>query len=547
MDLPNEVTLMILEYLPKRDLKKARLVCKDLALFGASILVGTLYISPRETDMAVFDAITQHPTIRHSVRHIFYDTAQFKKENPRQYLNRLHLQLIGPAYAGLREVNVEVRRLIEHIEESAHCSLENFQRTTKTKAIIRQCGRFPAISDGFQQYALLADQQNLTLSQSWFSRVVHGLKATRQIDSVIIGNSFDTRNAPHLRNGLSQKIVQINEVDDGDHGRYNPWYGINRAFRTGRTSPIMLSSADIVNGRRSVGSPVARQWPFTSLQPASTRLHKRAKAVKPEEAIPRGRSDGSREFTQLIQLLAITEKQPAFFGVMASSRFSGGLPLLIFSDDTPGQTQSLGELEKLKVLRLKFGRGPLEHTAPRKFPHLKPIFQDRLILEELTLHLPFCPNSQYPIRNNFPQVFPPVAEWRLWKLHSFSLYGMSISYRDLVGILFLGLQSLKHLRLGAIRLVDGSWEDIIEGLRYAKALSSCEFSTGLFVESELESTRSIAANNPQQLEDLAKYILKERDHPLASYRFVPKSFSEGSERFHATLHELRLSYERERR
>lgn len=541
MNLPNEVTLMVLAHLPKRDLKQARLVCKDLASLGASILVGTLYISPRETDMVVFDAITQHPTIRHSVKHLFYDTAQFKKQTTRQYLRRLQEQFTSLDFNNIREQNIEVQQVIKHIEKSARCSLSNLYK--RSKSIINQCWRHPALSDGFQHYALLADQHHHILSQSWFSRVVQGLGAIGRIHAVTIGNSFDPRNGPKICIDPSQKVDESYQVEDVTGGNDYPGYDGNRDNRTGHTSFVLLSLADMIIGRRSVGSPVARQWPFTSLQPASTRIFDGARAVKPEESIAHGRSEGSHEFLQLMQLLALTKKQPAFLSIMASRRFEAGLPSSIFGRVWPGHIRSLGDYKGLRVLRLKFGFCHFDYTGPRdlQFHLLKPIFHNMSLLEELSLHLPFYPFLREDVHNNFLQVFPPTTKWRLEKLHSLSLYGLSTSYSDLIGTLFLSLPNLKHLRLGAIRLIDGNWGDIIEGLRDAKNLLSCEFS--FWLKGEIGPFPSFGK---EELESLSEYVLHRRDYPIASSRCVPTSFLEGLERLQMTVRELRLSHEQER-
>ncbi|KAL8669283.1 MAG: hypothetical protein Q9168_006115 [Polycauliona sp. 1 TL-2023] len=77
--LINELVSSILSYLPQKDLKSARLVNKTWASLGGQKLIGTIYISPREIDMAAFDGITQNPDLAQSVKRIVYDTAQFRK------------------------------------------------------------------------------------------------------------------------------------------------------------------------------------------------------------------------------------------------------------------------------------------------------------------------------------------------------------------------------------------------------------------------------------------------------------------------------------
>lgn len=75
----NEIVTAIMSQLPKKDLKSARLVNRAWASLGGQQLIGKLYISPREIDMAVFDSITQHPDLSKSVKHLMYDSAKFFK------------------------------------------------------------------------------------------------------------------------------------------------------------------------------------------------------------------------------------------------------------------------------------------------------------------------------------------------------------------------------------------------------------------------------------------------------------------------------------
>ena len=77
MDLPSEIVLAILSPLSRLDLKSARLVSKHWSLCAAKFLFDVIYISPSEEDMAVFEAITQHPFLSGFPRRLEYDGAQF--------------------------------------------------------------------------------------------------------------------------------------------------------------------------------------------------------------------------------------------------------------------------------------------------------------------------------------------------------------------------------------------------------------------------------------------------------------------------------------
>ena len=77
MRLPNELVLKVLGYLEKPDLKTVRHVCKTWNHYASEPLFKRLYISPREEDIKVFEAVTQHPQLRKCVRELEYDTTSF--------------------------------------------------------------------------------------------------------------------------------------------------------------------------------------------------------------------------------------------------------------------------------------------------------------------------------------------------------------------------------------------------------------------------------------------------------------------------------------
>ena len=84
--IPSEIMLKILSGLRKKDLKRVRFTCKKLASLGGQLLIVNLYLSPREKDMQVFDAVTQHPDLKKSVQNVIFDSAQFTRLSILEYL-----------------------------------------------------------------------------------------------------------------------------------------------------------------------------------------------------------------------------------------------------------------------------------------------------------------------------------------------------------------------------------------------------------------------------------------------------------------------------
>lgn len=97
---------MILEDLPARDIKQIRLACKALETLSVGKLFTSLFISPRETDMVVFDAITQRPDLNGSINFIGFENARFIQEPTKEtYFHALSSQLRNEAYSHFRATN----------------------------------------------------------------------------------------------------------------------------------------------------------------------------------------------------------------------------------------------------------------------------------------------------------------------------------------------------------------------------------------------------------------------------------------------------------
>jgi hypothetical protein len=88
--LPGELKLLILEHLEFRELKEMRLVSWAWSSLVTPILFGHVYISPRETDIQIFNNITNHPVLSTFVVEVTYDATRFELNITRRaYFDRL--------------------------------------------------------------------------------------------------------------------------------------------------------------------------------------------------------------------------------------------------------------------------------------------------------------------------------------------------------------------------------------------------------------------------------------------------------------------------
>ena len=84
------------------------------------MLIGTLYISPREIDMAVFDKITRHRDLSKSVKRLVYDSAQFFNfRSVATYFSELCLIHERGAYLHLGSASTEIMEFQKYIYRKA--------------------------------------------------------------------------------------------------------------------------------------------------------------------------------------------------------------------------------------------------------------------------------------------------------------------------------------------------------------------------------------------------------------------------------------------
>lgn len=184
MDLPVEVVLMVLGYLSKKCLKQTRLVCRLLAVLGGQLLMDTIWISPREKDMEVFDSITQHPDSSKSVKHLVYDFAQFTPLTRKEYWFNLYMQFDNKDYELVVESNAAARDLRDVLNETT--LEEDFWK----KDSYKRCKLHPLFVEGVKQWSRLVQEQNDLFNSSWLDRVCRGLEALGPIQSVRIYNTW---------------------------------------------------------------------------------------------------------------------------------------------------------------------------------------------------------------------------------------------------------------------------------------------------------------------------------------------------------------------
>lgn len=217
---------------------------------------------------------------------------------------------------------------------------------------------------------------------------------------------------------------------------------------------------------RLARSPTARGWPLTNLRPST-----RHDALHYEVSNP----VGCTERLRVVQLLRLTGKQPQEFVAIDDGQFACEGPSYdLISEPWAESTKPF--CHKLTTLQLELAYCHKDSTPRPKacLHHVKCLLENTSALEQLSLEIPWETEDNQILRYPFAEVFPPAPLRQFTKLKSFRLLGLTTSFHDLAELIFLSLPILECLQIGHIKLTDGHWDDMIEGLRQLCSLRKFE-------------------------------------------------------------------------
>ncbi|KAL8751772.1 MAG: hypothetical protein Q9199_006195 [Rusavskia elegans] len=454
-----------------------------------------IYISPRSKDMEVFESIVQHPVFNVAIKHAVYDSAQIISYSLEDYYNALEDQFRDPEYKRIRISNAAVREMMDLIKphvKSYSSTLEGFRRIQVQ----------PGWIEDYRQQKQIALAQETNIDSPWFAGVCEGLRKLGPIQSVTIRNTWDMINDDDTRSDTSEcasetagDIQPVTKEDDQNMEiMEDEWEDCGSSdASTGHTVVKDIPGGLRCDGTRLVGSPLARAWPPTWLNPPTD------EAILAHREKICGLSYDEwysirQDFLLVTQMLKSANKQPLVFGVPGNSDHSESLSphaLKTLDAETVQDSPFLYLAGNLKTLHLSIAW--LEENVTRQlvptFPLLKAFLQRAKSLASLTLLLPIetwedrgsddSDDEGYSLYK-FTEVFPTLGGFASSNLSTLHVSGLEITYRDLVGLLFLKLSNLKSLELSYIQLVSGGhWENIIEGLRQIRQLDRCSLSPSL--------------------------------------------------------------------
>ncbi|KAL8670333.1 MAG: hypothetical protein Q9168_005120 [Polycauliona sp. 1 TL-2023] len=507
----NELISAILSYLERKELKLARLVCKLWASLGGQQLIGALYISPREIDMVAFDGITQHSDLSKSVKHVVYDSAQFYNfDNAASYCAQLCVTQARGAYLHMGTANATIQSFKEliHPKEDIESAVDNELdplKPPRTLARFRSHICHESFIDGFLRYSQHFQERGNILKSSWFARVVKGLKSIGPIYSVVMANTWNNVYQHGEINAVYEEelLYPGKEFCHGDYRRLRSCtVPINRDDRD--FDRLVNSGRIACDGRRLIGSPSARAYPPTGLPPVGSKTLRKWPececVITPGAAglLETGMSDGSWELGKLVDAVHEAGQMPLRFDFTRHIEHFTGIPASMFKVGGSLDTGAFhGLAHNLRILHLDIISFSSRDELKEELKVLVQFLQQAKKLEDVALNLPHIvpPRCQNYSLN---QLFEPIEEWIRPNLKRLVLEFLTTTYDDLSRLLFFNLPNLERLYLKQITLKDGSWENIVEGLRQIVPLISCIFDGPFWHPSLVHHSIYYSFNNTAQ-------------------------------------------------
>lgn len=239
------------------------------------------------------------------------------------------------------------------------------------------------------------------------------------------------------------------------------------------------------DGRPLVGSPSARAYPATGLLPLS--LKAIGEATDTTDLSEVGMSNGQCELKKVVEVLHTSGQKPL------QLNFLQDRPQLIWNGASTGASQFIFNVEgsltadalvaladNLRSLRLDFEYAVTNPGEPN-FQILAQFLHKATKLEEVGLEFPGPINYDVLLYEyRLDQIFKPIEKWTRPALTKLSLVRLSTGFYDLSRLLFVNLPKLKDLHLAHITLLDGIWEDVVEGLHQIVPLTTCKLALQLY-------------------------------------------------------------------
>lgn len=412
--LPIEVKAVILEFLEKEYLKRVRLLSKEWCSLATQFLFDTIYISPREKDVEVFERITRHPVLSHAVTKLVYDTSRFKQGlGAAEYFRMLSEDFSPVALFWEKEIfnssNAEINKYIEDTKRSwakAMTSAELREKHIQDSFIV----------EGYRVYRDHATYEQESLrSGMFFTDLCSGLHRLANLHSVAFNNQL-----------------------------WNDWHEL---------SPEDIDSP--ILRRKVSGSPLVRNWKPFHLHPVG------------HSCIDEEPSLLAYHFNVVVQAISVTQRRITSFRLPTGYKELGVPYQALTTSKLPdAQMQyTLHGLSHVEDFAFQISTKSEDVTNSREPLHLvQRLLAHTVGLKKLSLSLLDDCGDVSGLHFQYADVFPTVGFWP--NLKELDLTGLTMSGLNLFTVV-RGLTKVRMLTLRAIELTKGSWEGVFVGLYIA--------------------------------------------------------------------------------
>ena len=174
--LPPEIVSTILGYTQKSDLKSTRLVSKSWDSMSIPSLFDTLYISPRNHDLQVFENVTNHPVLRKAVTILTWDGSRFHSHwNLRDYLEHLIFNIRFLSEHDIEEPSTPFQLFINDLRDIDIALDGHYAKYQKELFVM----------EGYKTWQTIAsEEERLLCGGSFYAALSQGLQKLDRIRSV---------------------------------------------------------------------------------------------------------------------------------------------------------------------------------------------------------------------------------------------------------------------------------------------------------------------------------------------------------------------------
>ena len=180
--LPDELLVQVLRYLPRFDLKSARLTCSQFARTGAQWLFHRVYFAPRRSAIDTFINISSNPVFARNVTELVYDARLFVSDftNYESYKG---------AYDAFKVMELPEGTSMSDMVQATEAIQRHFASVNWKSTEAEGYGE--SVVDTWSRYRhLLGQQQQILEDKEDYEALCAGLKSLPNVTTILVLDQF---------------------------------------------------------------------------------------------------------------------------------------------------------------------------------------------------------------------------------------------------------------------------------------------------------------------------------------------------------------------